>query len=113
MGYDWSLPYIPGESKATVITTEISIDIASYKGIPIKYNEISQAPYFFYTQNDDTLHIVWFKDARSINAIMGLINDYELKGTSIWNIMYYFPQMWFVINTQYEIDRITDLTPIS
>ncbi len=112
MGYDWPLPYIPGDSRATVITTEESIEIASYKGIPIKYNEVSQAPYFFYTQEKEDLHIVWFKDARSINAIMGLVNDYKLEGTSIWNIMYFFSQMWFIINTQYEIDRIENINPV-
>lgn len=109
MGYDWQLPYIPGESRANAITTEVAIDIASYSGVPIRYNTVSQAPYYFYTQREDELHIVWFNDARTISAIMSLIDEYHLEGTSIWNIMFYFTQMWFIINTQYEIDKVEDL----
>lgn len=106
IGYDWQLPYIPGESQANSITTEAAIQIASDKGSPIKYNDIAQAPYFFYEVGGEDLHVVWFKDARSISAVLGLMDGYNLNGMTIWHIMYYFCQMWFIINTQYEIDRV-------
>lgn len=28
------------------------------------------------------------------------------SGVGIWNIMFYFPQMWLVINSQYEIEKV-------
>ncbi|MDD3174757.1 MAG: glycosyl hydrolase family 18 protein, partial [Herbinix sp.] len=113
IGYDWPLPYIPGESRANAITTEGAIQIASTEGVPIKYNDVSQAPYYFYVWEGQDLHIVWFNDARSVNAILDLVYNYKLKGTSIWNIMFYFTQMWFIINTQYEIERVENLQPVS
>ncbi|NLK39762.1 MAG: spore gernimation protein, partial [Clostridiales bacterium] len=53
-------------------------------------------------------HIVWFQDARSVNESLELINEYNLKRASIWNIMKYFPQNWLVLNALYNIVRIYD-----
>lgn len=106
VGYDWILPYIPGATRANAITSEGAILIASEQGVPIKYNEVSQAPYFFYVDADGELHIVWFKDARSIDAIAGLVPEYGLQGLSIWNIMYFYTQMWLVVNSEYDIEKV-------
>jgi hypothetical protein len=32
--------------------------------------------------------------------------DSGLQGTGIWNIMYYYAQMWLIINSQYEIESV-------
>lgn len=48
-------------------------------------------------------HIVWFIDARSIDALLGLVIDYDLKGTGIWNITVYNTQLWLIINSQFDI----------
>jgi spore germination protein len=109
IGYDWQLPYISGVSKANAITTEGAIQLAAEAGIAIQFDEVSQSPYFFYMERSQDYHIVWFKDARSINALISLIAEYELHGTSIWNLMYYFDQMWYVINTTYDIEKVPDV----
>lgn len=91
---------------ANAITFDIAIQIAADSGVPIQYNEVAAAPYFYYYSVDGTLHNVWFKDARSIESITGLIPEYGLQGASIWNNMYFFTQMWFVINNLYDIEKI-------
>lgn len=106
INYEWHLPYIPGESKASAISNEDAIELAVAEGVSIEYNEVSQAPYYFYTNFDKELHIVWFKDARSIDVITSLAPEYGLKGISIWNIMKFFAQMWFIINNKFEIEKI-------
>ncbi|WP_313129625.1 LysM peptidoglycan-binding domain-containing protein [Anaerocolumna sp.] len=106
IGYDWELPYIPGHTVANAITFDMAIQIAVDNGVPIQYNEIAAAPYFFYYNVDDTLHNVWFKDARSIERITGLIPEYGLQGVSVWNNMYFFAQMWLVINNLYDIEKL-------
>ncbi len=106
INYDWQLPYIPGESKASAISNENAIELAVAKGVSIEYNEVSQAPYYFYTNLNKEIHIVWFKDARSIDAITNLIPEYGLKGMSIWNIMVFFTQMWFIIDNKFVIEKI-------
>ncbi len=106
IGYDWELPYIPGHTVANAITFDMAIQIAVDNEVPIQYNEIAAAPYFFYYGVDDTLHNVWFKDARSIERITGLIPEYGLQGVSVWNNMYFFAQMWLVINNLYDIEKL-------
>ena len=105
LGYDWVLPYVPGVTEAAAISDSRAIEIAADNGITIQFNEEAQSPYFFYTENG-FLHLVWFKDARSFDSRAGLVEEYELQGVSIWTIMRFSTQMWFIINTRYYIERL-------
>ena len=66
----------------------------------------AMAPFYTYLDQEGREHIVWFEDARSINARIALVPEYELYGASFWNIMRLFPQSWAVINSQYDIERV-------
>ncbi|HWT27350.1 MAG TPA: LysM peptidoglycan-binding domain-containing protein [Mobilitalea sp.] len=108
LGYDWQLPYKEG-SRARSLSCITAISLANDLKASIKYNEALQTPYFEYTDNssgEPIRHIVWFKDARSVAATLSLLQNYGLQGIDIWNIMYFFPQMWAVINSQYEIVKV-------
>ncbi len=110
IGYDWQLPYVPGASTANAITSDGAIQIAAENGVAIQFNEPAQAPYFYYMDGEEQLHIIWFKDARTFDAFARLVLEYGLQGLSIWTIMYFNTQMWFVLNTEYDIDKVTDIT---
>ncbi|MFT4143562.1 MAG: LysM peptidoglycan-binding domain-containing protein [Mobilitalea sp.] len=106
IGYDWELPYIIGVTKARSLTIISAVNLASEFQAVILFDEASQTPYFEYIDTRDGIpirHIVWFVDARSINSLMNLVDEYMLKGSGIWNIMYFYAQMWLVINSQNEI----------
>jgi len=107
LGYDWTLPYVPGVSESTVITYNRAVEIAADNGIPIQFSETAQSPYFYYTNIDGSLHVVWTKDARSFNARAGLVVEYNLQGFSLWTIMRFDTQMWFVFNNQFYIQKFT------
>ena len=109
IGYDWQLPYVPGASSANAITSDGAIQFAADNGIPIEFNEPAQAPYFFYLDGFEVLHIMWFKDARSYTSISGLVPEYGLQGLSLWTIMNFNTQMWFVINTEYDIEKVLNI----
>ncbi len=107
MGYDWELPYIVGFSSAYSLKLDSVITLAREVGAVIEFDEISETPYFTYIElNSGIQHLVWFIDARTIDSLMNLVSEYGLQGTGVWNIMNYYPQMWLVINSQYEIERI-------
>lgn len=110
IGYDWELPFIKGTSKANALTTNAAINLAIEKGAIIFYDENAQAPYFNYKEvnryGDEVEHIVWFKDARSIDSLVKLTLAYKFDGVAIWNVMQYFEQLWLVINSQYDIITI-------
>lgn len=113
IGYDWELPYIPAYTIARSINFNTAIEIAVLTNAIIHYNEVSQAPYFFYLNEIQDLHIVWFKDARSIDAYSSLVPEYGLQGMSIWNIMKFFHQLWLIINNTFEITKIDISTTAS
>jgi spore germination protein len=109
IGYDWQLPYIIGITKANSLNTDAAIILASNVGATILYDDNSEAPYYEYidySTETPIQHIVWFKDARSIDALVKFVPEYGIQGVSIWNIMSYFSQMWLVINSQYEIVKV-------
>lgn len=109
IGYDWELPFYSGISSVYSLTLDRAIDLARNEGAVINFDEISQTPFFRYTINSNgnpIEHIVWFIDSRTVNALLGLVSKFELLGTGIWNIMIYNPQLWLVINSQYEIEKV-------
>ncbi len=106
-GYDWPLPFVQGETRATTIGNVEAVEIARQSGVPIQYDEVSQAPFFHYYHPDNGQeHEVWFEDARSVQAKARLVNQYGLYGIGIWQIMRYFPQQWLVLNSIYEIIKL-------
>lgn len=104
-GYDWKLPYESGVTKAEKISNVEAVNRAVFYGSPINYDEVAQAPFYNYTV-DSNEHIVWFDDARSIEAKLSLVPEYDLHGVSYWNVMQWFPQNWLVLNSTYDIDRV-------
>lgn len=110
ISYDWTLPYIPGKSKANSLTIDSALDLARSEGAIIQFDEVSQTPFFFYQKSVfglTTDHIVWSIDARSILALVNLISEYKLNGTGLWNVMTYYAQLWLVLNSQFEINKFS------
>lgn len=102
-GYDWPLPYVQGESRATSISSQQAVALAVRYGAEIQYDNYAQSPWFRYTDEGGRAHEVWFEDARSIRAKLALIPEYGLLGAGYWNLMRRFPQNWRVINALYQI----------
>lgn len=104
IGYIVELPIEEGKSTANSISIDFAIDLAREVGAIILFDEITQTPFYEYTIV--VSYLVWFKDARSINALMQFVPTYGLKGVGLWNIMRFYASFWLVINSQYEIIKI-------
>lgn len=102
-GYDWPLPFVQGQTKATSISSQQAVARAVRYAAAIEYDNYAQSPWFRYTDENGVQHEVWFEDARSIKAKLALIPEYGLLGAGYWNLMRDFPQNWRVINALYEI----------
>ncbi len=94
-GYNWSLPYIRGESKAVTIGHVEAIQIAIANDAEILFDELAQSPYFTY-ENEGIIHEVWFEDVRSIRKKYDLIEEFDLRGIGVWQIMRFFRAMWLL-----------------
>ncbi len=109
ISYDWKLPYIPGKSFANSLSVNSALSLAHDVKATIEFDEVSQSPFFTYSignyiQKED--HIVWTIDARSILALVNLILEAKLKGAAFWNLMTYLPQLWLVMNTHFETEKL-------
>lgn len=104
-GYDWTLPYVKGTT-ATALGNVQAVDLARKVYASIQYDYKAQAPFFNYYDSTGKRHIVWFEDARSMNAKLRTANDYNLGGVSYWTIGKYFPQAWLVQNSLFNIKKL-------
>ncbi len=108
IAYDWELPYIEGETIGAALSNSSAIDLAEQLGVVIGFDVITQTPYYYYTMSGAE-HYVWFKDARSVQAILDLVKEYGLYGIAVWNIMYYHTQTWLSINSEYVVNNYDNL----
>lgn len=89
-GYDWTLPFIQGESKAEKLTNYQALARAEYYGVPVQWDQEAMAPYFTYFDPMGREHIVWFENEESWRARLQLVRELGLAGVGIWNIMHKF-----------------------
>lgn len=101
-GYDWALPFVQGNA-ATLVRNAGAISLAVNTRSQISFDERSKTPFFEYRANDGRQHIVWFDDARSFEAKLSLVEQYELGGIGYWNINTLFMQGWLVLRAMYGI----------
>ncbi len=106
LGYDWELPYVAGISEVNVISFDNVNELANDYGAIIRFDNESQTPYFTYTADEVINHVVWFINSQTINAVLEMVSKYNLKGISIWNITVFNPQLWLIVNSQYEIEKV-------
>lgn len=104
--YDWPLPFVMGETQAENISNVEAINRGVQYGVTIQFDEEAQAPFYYYTAADGKVHVVWFDDARSMNAKYGLIPEFNLSGAGVWQIMNFFPGMWLVVNNLFNVVKV-------
>ncbi len=95
-GYDWTLPYERGITKARLIGNVEAVRIAVENGAAIQFDEISMSPHFTYVR-DGIFHEVWFEDVRSIEAKLNMAKEFELMGVGYWNLMRPFRANWLLL----------------
>ncbi len=100
-GYDWTLPYMRGTA-AQSIGFAAATELAGRTGSEIMYDERTQTPYFYYNEND-TRHVVWFDDPRSIDAKLRLVDEFNLAGASWWTINRCYTPAWLIAQNYFEI----------
>lgn len=105
-GYDWTLPYVPGGQWARTISPQQAIALALRYNTNIEYDTTSQAPFFNYTDEQGRYHIVWFEDARSIQAKFNLVKEFGIRGFFYWVLGRDFPQNWLLIEDNFVVRKL-------
>ena len=106
-GYDWQLPFVKGETKATSLGNEQAVARAAQFGADIRFDDTAQTPYYYYTDSEGQEHAVWFEDARSVEAKLNLWESFALRGVSVWNLMRPFAAAKTVLNARFIVEERT------
>lgn len=99
-GYDWPLPYRSGVTAARTIGNLEAVQTAVFYGVPIRFDQTAQSPYFRYWQYG-TEHEVWFEDVRSWRQKFLLVERYGLKGIAVWQLMRLFRAGWVLSDAMF------------
>lgn len=102
-GYDWTLPFVQGGEYAEALSPQRAIELAKRYNAAIQYDATAQAPYFNYVDEQGRSHIVWFEDARSIQAKFNLVKRLNLRGVGYWKLGLPFPQNWLLIGANFDV----------
>ncbi|MCF8566536.1 LysM peptidoglycan-binding domain-containing protein [Alicyclobacillus tolerans] len=105
-GYDWTLPFVPKQSRAQTLTPAGAAQLAVTNNVAIEYNTTSQAPNYQYVDSQGRRHQVWFEDARSFQAKLDLVQSYDLRGISFWSYPTDFPQVPSVLTDNFRVRRL-------
>ena len=103
-GYDWTLPFVQGMSRATTVSNHEAVRIAIEAGVPIQFDEVAMSPFFRYEKNGQQ-HEVWFEDVRSYQEKFSLLPEYGLRGMGYWQIMRFFRPNWLLLADTFQIQR--------
>lgn len=100
-GYDWPLPYVRGTTRARSLGYTEAIQLAIDHGVPIRFDETAQSPWFRYWQYG-IQHEVWFEDVRSYKAKFDLMDELGLPGAGFWQLMRLFRAGWLLADSMYN-----------
>ena len=103
-GYDWTLPFVQGSSRATTVSNQEAVRIAIEAGVPIQFDEVAMSPFFRY-EKDGQMHEVWFEDVRSYQEKFALLPAYGLRGMGYWQIMRFFRPNWLLLQDTFQIQK--------
>ncbi len=105
-GYDWTLPYVQGGKWAQAISPQEAVKRAAEYHAEINYDTRSQAPYYHYYDRQGIEHVVWFEDARSVQAKFDLVKSFQLRGISYWVLGLPFQQNWYALEENFTVKKL-------
>lgn len=101
-GYDWTLPFVQGTSRARSIGNVEAVRIAVENDARIEFDQTAMSPHFHY-EKDGVEHEVWFEDVRSMKEKFQLVMEYGLRGVGYWQIMRLFRANWLLLDDMFDI----------
>jgi len=100
-GYDWELPDTPANTAKSLDPVRAR-QLAQRYGARIQWDERAASPFFYYTDDWDNGHAVWFEDGWSMAAKYALVREFGLRGVSFWVLGNRFPENWAVLDGLFE-----------
>ncbi|MDA8353685.1 MAG: glycosyl hydrolase family 18 protein [Firmicutes bacterium] len=104
-GYDWTLPYKKDGPPAKRLAPQEAMELAQKTGAKIQFNNRDQAPFFYYRDDQQKKHVVWFENEQSTQAKFDLIKEYRLRGIGYWVLGEEYPRNWSLLQDNFNIKK--------
>ncbi len=93
-GYDWC---VSGNCKNSGIVWRRAQEIIDKRGAKVEWDSGGQEPWFLYLDDDYNTNVVYFQNARSLEAKIETVTKENVKGIVIWRLGSEDPQIFDVI----------------
>lgn len=99
--YDWAStkPTLPA-----YLTYDQAVKQAQSKGVPIIYDQETEAAHYTYTENG-IKHVVYLENRRSVDAKLTYARKHNLHGIAIWRMGMEDPAIWDSIRSMYGSNK--------
>lgn len=104
-GYDWPLPYVQGKTRASGISNNDAQNLAVTEQSTVNWDVESASPWYEYTSGGIE-HRVWYDDPLSAAIKLSLVNEYNLRGVTLWVLGNEFPQLWYLLQDQFTVKKL-------
>jgi spore germination protein len=94
-GYDWPV----GSTRAAEWPLDYIKKLAAAHRATIQTDHVSQNPFFRYTDNSGTPHIVWFQNSATVRQRIDLVVKDGLRGVAIWALGQEDQKVWQVLES--------------
>ncbi len=91
-------------SNTTALSVQGLQNQAISNGAFIEYYSYAQAPWYRYWKGTEE-HIVWFEDIRSYIEKYKLIDQYQLSGTTFWQLSLPAPPNWAYMRNNINVHK--------
>lgn len=82
-GYDWSAPFVRGQSQKQKVSVNQILTIAARQNVKVVHDKASASPFVEYEDEQRIRHIAWFEDAKSLYKKLELASRYNLSGINL------------------------------
>lgn len=96
--YDWPANG-GGTGGARAMGAKAAKQLAAALGAQVSWDDMAQVPYFIYQDKNGQKRVVYFEDARSAQAKLGVVRRYGFGGVAIWRLGFEDPRLWDVLAT--------------
>ena len=83
-GYRWHLPWRQGDG-ADAVSHRIAQATAISNAVPIRFDRLSQTPFFSFDPSCSQRCIICYDDAASLKLKLELIKEYDLAGAALYS----------------------------
>ena len=94
-GHDWVIK--PEEEFFKDMATDETLELLQRTNAELQWDEVKQANFFTYKNDEDREHMVWLEDARSFQRKIDLAKSYELLGIFLWYLGGEDPKIWKIL----------------